>query len=99
MAKKIATKEPNEQKKPASAESLLALADLLRKYGGAFEQVAKELKNSGKSEVLVRGRDGVDMFIKRLDGYLRNSNEAAGHLFVGEPKNSYHIQPSEKQQQ
>lgn len=96
MAKKIAKKESPEQKKPASAESLLALAELLRKYGSAFEGVANDLRKSGKSEVLVRGRDGVDMFIKRLDGYLRNSNEAAGHLFVGEPRNSYHIQPSEK---
>jgi hypothetical protein len=96
MAKKIAKKETPEQKKPASAESLLALAELLRKYGSAFEQVANELRNSGIHEVSVRGRDGVDMFIKRLDGYLRNSNEAAGHLFVGEPKNSYHIQSVEK---
>ena len=74
----------------------MALAALLKKYAVAFEYVANDLKNAGKTEVIVRGRDGVDMFVKRLDGYLRNSNAATGRLFVGEPQNSYHIQPSEK---
>jgi len=87
MKKPIQNDAKNQKTTLATSDSLLNLQALLKKFAEEAGKSAADLHPAG---VNVRGREGVDVFIQRLDGYLRNVNDANGKLVIGEPKDSYH---------
>ncbi len=94
MAKKKAENSAETQFTRATPESLRALASLLGKYVTELESIASLLQECKPPDISIRGRNSVDYFILRLDGYVYNARQATNdkqpRLKIGEAIGSYH---------
>lgn len=89
------SKEP--RKKPATPESIEALASKLEAYAEKCHQLAESIKKRDSKYVIASGLSGVNEFEKRLHGYLasiQRSVEAPIPLMVKEIDQPY--EPEEK---
>ncbi len=101
MAKKKAANSSETQFTRATPESLRALASLLGKYVAELESIASLLQECKPADISIRGRNSVDYFIVRLDGYVHNAKEATNdkqpRLRIGETIGSYHADESKSE--
>lgn len=91
MAKTTKTKiaapaETSPQKKPISGKALMQIGNLLGKYAEQFTRLGQHMEENSTAPIVVRGADGVQEFLTRLDNYYGNCSSELGFLKIGEPR-------------